>query len=47
MPPVPKTAITLRTFNNVCSAISAIRLRFDVLSKIGLIVRGDVLDDSP
>ena len=34
---MPKTAITLRTFNNVCSAISAIRLRFDVLSKIGLI----------
>ena len=34
---MPKTATTLRTFNNVCRAISAIRLRFEVLSKIGLI----------
>src|SRR5215218_984060 len=38
MPPVPKIAITLRTFNNVWSVIRAIRLMFDVLSKIGLIV---------
>ena len=40
MPPGPQTATTLRTFNNVCNTISAIRLRFDVLSKNGLICGG-------
>ena len=47
MPPVPKTASTLRTFNNVCSAISAIRLEIRRLVEERFDRRGDVRDDSP